>query len=482
MNSVSRNPLSSLIALWLLLSPAATPAQLVIDASLNDQAAADVVPGEPLLLQVFIENDGETPLVLAPGKGRWPEAVQVEIQGSSLARHPLSFELTAEPPAGPLTLPPGAQTDFLMALPAKATAALQPGAYEVQVSYAISDGEGWRGRVATNLVLRVSDARQQSPQQLETSALNSATALTAGGHYQQARTLLNDYLASNPRSISALTLMAEILESSQEPALALAYASAATRETFARETQKPREPSLRLRHLQRRLWRQLLPPAAEAGEQQATAAPPSTSAEPPPIRQTAATSPGLQSTAAESSVSRQPVSTQSQKGEQTATGVQVPFETLREQAILDDPSGQWAIAARASTEYRPADYSARQATGAPDVKSYSDSPKAWTPSSAERQPEWLELSFAKAVHAREVRVRQSFNPGTIIKVEAIKPDGTPNLLWSGRDANTYPNNQIAWFAVRFETSTYPVQQVRLTLDTRLGKGWKQIDAVQLVGE
>jgi hypothetical protein len=36
--------------------------------------------------------------------------------------------------------------------------------------------------------------------------------------------------------------------------------------------------------------------------------------------------------------------------------------------------------------------------------------------------------------------------------------------------------------VSCDATAYPVQRIRITLDTRLGKGWKQIDAVQLVGE
>jgi hypothetical protein len=159
----------------------------------------------------------------------------------------------------------------------------------------------------------------------------------------------------------------------------------------------------------------------------------------------------------------------------------VPWDQLKEADILADPHGQWASGATASTQYRPDDYSAKQATGAPDVAGYSDNKHAWSPSTSERQAEWLELTFAKPVHATAVRVRQSFNPGTIVKLEAIAADGTTHLLWSGKDANAYPKDRVAWFLVRFPRTDYPVQRVRLSLDTPAAKGWKQIDAVQLVG-
>jgi hypothetical protein len=79
-------------------------------------------------------------------------------------------------------------------------------------------------------------------------------------------------------------------------------------------------------------------------------------------------------------------------------------------------------------------------------------------------------------------VRQSLNPGTIVRVEAFEPDGKAHVLWAGKDPNVYPTDQIAWLVVRVPRTEFRVQRVRLTLDTPSLKGWKQIDAVQLVGE
>jgi hypothetical protein len=166
----------------------------------------------------------------------------------------------------------------------------------------------------------------------------------------------------------------------------------------------------------------------------------------------------------------------------TAPGVVVPWDQASESAIRQDPRGQWAVAATASTQYRPQDYSAQQATGAPDVPAYGDDKRAWSPNAAERQLEWLELTYAQPVHATEVRVRQTFNPGTIVNVIAVEADGTGHFVWKGRDPNAYAPKQIGWFVVRFPKTPYLVQRVRVTLDTPAAKGWKQIDAVQLVGD
>ncbi len=152
----------------------------------------------------------------------------------------------------------------------------------------------------------------------------------------------------------------------------------------------------------------------------------------------------------------------------SASGAVVPWEQIVEADVLGDPQGQWASQAQASTQYRPEDYSAKQATGAPDVASYSDNKRAWTPSAAERQKEWLELGFSKPVYATEVRVRQTFNPGAIVEVIAIEPNGQWHYLWVGQDPNRYAKDRIAWFVVRFPRTAYPVQRVKLTLDAPAG--------------
>lgn len=164
------------------------------------------------------------------------------------------------------------------------------------------------------------------------------------------------------------------------------------------------------------------------------------------------------------------------------TATQVALAEMDEQTILDDPKGQWASAAIASTQYGDADFSARQAIGAPDVPSHADHPRAWAPSASERQREWLEVTFAKPVSATELRIRQSFNPGTIVRVDVIDTDGQSVATWSGRDASAYPPDQIAWFAIRFQATQVPVERARIVLDTPAAKGWKEIDAVQLVAE
>ncbi len=123
-----------------------------------------------------------------------------------------------------------------------------------------------------------------------------------------------------------------------------------------------------------------------------------------------------------------------------------------------------------------------QATGAPNVPTYADNPNAWCHSGRSVDFEWLEVGFTNPVSATEVRVRQTIAPGTLSKVEIFGADGASQVLWEGVDPNSYPPGEISWFVLRFPKTGFPVLRVRLTLNISKISGWKQIDAVQLVGD
>ena len=72
-----------------------------------------------------------------------------------------------------------------------------------------------------------------------------------------------------------------------------------------------------------------------------------------------------------------------------------------------------------------------QATGAPDTKEAGDLPTAWASLEPDAWAEWLEVSFEKAVEIDEVRIRETFNPGTICKIVAISNDKKEIVLWEG---------------------------------------------------
>jgi hypothetical protein len=163
-------------------------------------------------------------------------------------------------------------------------------------------------------------------------------------------------------------------------------------------------------------------------------------------------------------------------------GAIVSTAELIDARIIADPAGQWAVTAIAGTQYGKTQYSAAQATGAPNILTAGNSPDAWCPENKNVGTDWLELTFAKPVHATEVRVRQNDAAGAITKIEAIEPGGTTHIWWEGVDPYVAPAvREIAWFAVRVPKTAYLVAKVKITLNLASGPGYKEIDAVQLVG-
>jgi hypothetical protein len=154
---------------------------------------------------------------------------------------------------------------------------------------------------------------------------------------------------------------------------------------------------------------------------------------------------------------------------------------LRQDEIKNDPRGQWAVQAKASSAYNDAQgtaaYSASQATGTPDVEVYGHNNAAWTPKTLNGGIEWLELQFAKPVHATGVRVRESSGSGAVIKVDLFDEQGAPHTVWTGID----PTKDLNYLTVEFPRTAFKTARVKVTLATNTVYGFKQIDAVQLVG-
>jgi hypothetical protein len=160
-------------------------------------------------------------------------------------------------------------------------------------------------------------------------------------------------------------------------------------------------------------------------------------------------------------------------------------QALDDQKILDDPNGQWAIDATASSSYsstRDGSWGVLQLTGKPNVETYGDNGYAWASKEQDKGIEWVELTYAKPVKATEIRVRQNYNPGAIIKVTLYDEKGNSEVVWEDVDKTAYTPNTIQWFTAKFDKTDYKTKKVRITLASNVVPGWNEIDAVQLVGE
>jgi ankyrin repeat protein len=118
-----------------------------------------------------------------------------------------------------------------------------------------------------------------------------------------------------------------------------------------------------------------------------------------------------------------------------------------------------------------------QATGEPDTHEAGDRTTAWAPRERNDGIEWLKLDYDRAVDIAEVRIRETFNPGAVVKVTALADAGEEQLLWAGQDPTT---DAPAEFSIPSDGNVRG-DAVMVYLDTSRRSGWNEIDAVELVG-
>jgi hypothetical protein len=135
---------------------------------------------------------------------------------------------------------------------------------------------------------------------------------------------------------------------------------------------------------------------------------------------------------------------------------------------------QWAIEAKASSQYSETRWSAMQATGEPNTERCGDIDTAWAPRTSGPNPEWLQIYFETPVYATQLRVHETYNAGSIYRVEFVDVDAVSHTVWEDNDTTKCPG----WFELTLEATKYQVQSV--VLHTRDGS-WEEIDAVQLTG-
>lgn len=126
----------------------------------------------------------------------------------------------------------------------------------------------------------------------------------------------------------------------------------------------------------------------------------------------------------------------------------------------------------------PEPWGPERATGAPDTPEAEDAPTAWCSLEPDAGAEWLLVHFERKVSIAEVRVRESFNPGAVVRVSAVSEDGVSSVLWQGQDPTAKAPEDLV---VRVAGRKVAARSVLIELDTARRPGWNAIDAVELVG-
>jgi len=149
-----------------------------------------------------------------------------------------------------------------------------------------------------------------------------------------------------------------------------------------------------------------------------------------------------------------------------------------------EPPGDYQWASRvvaASSEYYPSPqgYSAAMALGEPDVVDYGDDPNAWAPKLRDGGTEFLTLGFERPVFATGVLIRETNGNGFVRKIEALDTGGSYHEVWTGTDPSQV--GLPAMFLITWPQTAYPVDGVRITIDTKNTPTWEEIDAVYIRG-
>jgi len=142
---------------------------------------------------------------------------------------------------------------------------------------------------------------------------------------------------------------------------------------------------------------------------------------------------------------------------------------------------QWGADAAASSEFADPEWSAMQATGAPDTDQCGDYQSAWA-SSGSDDIEWLVITYTVPVYATNLNIIQSFNPNQVSEVVLKGSDGEDMVIYSSPPVQVDRPCPYE-LSLTFDKTPFKVNAVRITLDQSvIGLGWNEIDAVELVGE
>jgi hypothetical protein len=141
---------------------------------------------------------------------------------------------------------------------------------------------------------------------------------------------------------------------------------------------------------------------------------------------------------------------------------------------------QWATRAIASSEFSSSDWSAMQATGAPDVNSCGANSKAWSAAYVDTE-EFIELFYETPVIPTEIVIYQSHNPSQVVEIQLIDTEGEAWLLWYG-DPEKVSDCPDKWTHTIELEETFFVESIVIFVDQGIMNwGSVEIDAVELVG-
>jgi hypothetical protein len=109
----------------------------------------------------------------------------------------------------------------------------------------------------------------------------------------------------------------------------------------------------------------------------------------------------------------------------------------------------------------------------------------WSQAEQDIGMDWLELGFDKPVQATAVRAVFTGTDAiqAITKVELIDEAGAAQAVWSGlSEEKADKRGERTWMVKTFPKTATKIKAVKLTFANNVSSGYKEVDAIQLVGE
>lgn len=131
-----------------------------------------------------------------------------------------------------------------------------------------------------------------------------------------------------------------------------------------------------------------------------------------------------------------------------------------------------------SSQYAAKQYGAIQALGKPNVLPQGkDSPCAWSPlKEMNRDQEYIQVEFPTTIHAKQVMIGESHNPGAISKVILYDVHGKEHEVYSNSMTRAVVERSRL-FQVKFAKTSYRVKGAKIILNTLDVPGWNHVDCI-----
>jgi hypothetical protein len=191
-----------------------------------------------------------------------------------------------------------------------------------------------------------------------------------------------------------------------------------------------------------------------------------------------ATAPAPASAAPSAQPDVEPTAVQLERAQRQA---QLDYATM-EDSFLNDPKAQWAQQATATSTFGDSRNSAAESNKPKNLVGKPDG-EHWTNDNQDMGFDSIELTYEKPVHATEVRAVFVDGISTVSKVELKTTDGGYVTVWSGlNEDEVEKRGPRHWFIRKFDRTEKLVDGVKITVANPVSRGYKVVDAVQLVGE